>query len=29
MKKTLATLLLGSGLGYGGLKIYQKLTPNK
>ncbi len=29
MKKTLMTLFLGCGLGYGGLILYQKLTPNK
>lgn len=29
MKKTIATLLLGSGIGFGALKMYQKITPNK
>jgi hypothetical protein len=29
MQKTLFTLLLGGGLSYGGLTLYEKLAPNK
>ena len=29
MKRTLLTLGLGCGIGYGGVSIYQKLNPNK
>jgi hypothetical protein len=29
MKKTLLTLFLGGGLGFGGLSLYQKISPNK
>ena len=29
MKKNLFTLLFGCGIGYGGLQLYQHLSPNK
>lgn len=29
MQKTLFTLFSGCGIGYGGLKLYQKVNPNK
>ena len=29
MKKNLFTMLFGCGIGYGGLQLYQHLSPNK
>ncbi len=29
MKKTFLNLLIGTGLGFGGLTLYNKMSPNK